>query len=428
MSAGGAVTVREVLALLARWQPRLLAGESGLERTVTWAGTMRARLPAFEGFTGGELTLLSLATLRLLRAQVDALTLAGLVDDLAELGAAAIAIATLEEARATGDDDAHALREARARAERHAIPLIELPPRTPLAGIEREVIAYVVAQRERPSAGVLSSPGGVNEAQVRASLRGEALEALLTGTYAGEAQMRARAAQLGYDLTQPHAILWIELMPADDGAAALPRLAREAAALAETLEVTLGAWIRARGAEVVALLPLTPERGAAEMIERAEALLTRTLGTDGPTWAAGLGEPATAPADMRRSADEARAAEQLGREVLGPRRIARPTDLGVYRLLLALRRSGELAPFVERALAPLRADRRTGDALIETLEVFFASNGNLSEAARHLHLHRNSLLYRLHRARELLDHDLDDPELRLTLQLAIRGQRVLDLG
>ena len=87
----------------------------------------------------------------------------------------------------------------------------------------------------------------------------------------------------------------------------------------------------------------------------------------------------------------------------------------------------ERAKSPQRTLAPLLADARSGDSLIETLDAFFASNGNLSEAARRLGLHRNSLLYRLGRARELLGHDLDDPELRLSLQLAIKSRRVLRL-
>ncbi len=116
-----------------------------------------------------------------------------------------------------------------------------------------------------------------------------------------------------------------------------------------------------------------------------------------------------------------------GCALLGPGQVAVPADLGVYQLLLALRDGGQLAPFVEATLAPLLADIRLGDALVDTLDAFFACNGNVSQAKDRLHLHRNSLIYRLNRARELLGRDLDDPELRLSLQLAIKGRRVLDL-
>ena len=77
-------------------------------------------------------------------------------------------------------------------------------------------------------------------------------------------------------------------------------------------------------------------------------------------------------------------------------------------------------------LAPLRSTPRREDHLLETVEVYFACNGNISKAAQRLHLHRNSLLYRLHHIRDLLGHDLENPELRLALQLALKGRRVLE--
>jgi purine catabolism regulator len=59
--------------------------------------------------------------------------------------------------------------------------------------------------------------------------------------------------------------------------------------------------------------------------------------------------------------------------------------------------------------------------------VFFACNGNFSEAARRLGLHRNSLIYRVKRIRDLLSRDLEDPEHRLALQLALKAHQVLEL-
>ena len=431
MSAPGAVTVREVLSLLERWRGHLLAGERGLDRFVTWANTMRARLPAFEGFQGDELALLSLATLRALRTQLVELSLPTVVEQLAEIGVSAIVIAGLEGG-ALPPDDASALDDARARADALGVALIALPPGAPLADIERAVIAYIITQRDRPPPA--AEPPDSYATRLRDTLRGEALDALLTGTYAGEAAMRTRALQLGYDLTQPHAVLWIELPAPDawhDGSGSAPPTPNPTAVrVAESVAAGMGAWARARDSQIAALLPLgRQDRGLPEQSERAALLLARTLGADAaaPAWAGGLSDPATAPGQIHRAATEARDAARLGHLIFGPRRIARPTDLGVYRLLLALRDSGDLAPFVERTLAPLLAEKRLGTELVETLEVFFACNGNLSSAATRLSLHRNSLLYRLNRARALLGHDLDDPELRLALQLAIKGRRVLDL-
>lgn len=650
----GAVTAREVLARLETHGARLVAGAVGLDRPVTWASTMRARPPAFEGLQSGELALLALGTLRALHAHDDTLTLARLVTDLAERGVAALAVAGLlppdapgvggpssvpaameiptrasgaiPVARPTFEGERRpATADEIALAEGMGLPLLGLPTGTPLADIERDVIAFVVARRSQ--AAEPEAPRGVYDALLRASLRGdddaalgqrlatrlevavvledgdgprwcalparfplaresvlallsrrgtraalrappttalavpspegtmvggatvggarldgetsmpgaarsvraaplsaslmrllaplrvhddvaaylslvvpldpsraaapsagaadappaggarvamltdvledvaplfalalvrrhdfagaerrlrtEALDALLTGTYPDEGQMRMRAAQLGHDLDGRHVALVVELprrvarVVAGDGpaSAAVSAAPDVATALTEALP---GTWARARGDEVAALIPLAAESGPAVLAELAARvapllapLYARGHGTPHGTahadWAAGLGGAAVGPEQVRRSYAEARDAARLGRAVLGPGHVARTADLGIYRLLLRLRDDGELAEFCQRTLGPLAAEQRGSDSLLETLEVFFACNGNHSEAARRLNLHRNSLIYRLNRAGELLGQDLEDPELRLSLQLALKGRRVLDL-
>ncbi|HEU5348087.1 MAG TPA: helix-turn-helix domain-containing protein [Ktedonobacterales bacterium] len=428
MNRNGSVTVREMLTLLRRWRAQLVAGERGLGRTVTWASIMRARTPAFEGFQGGELALLSLTTLHSLRSQLVASTLPAVVDEVIAMGASAIAVAGLEDPPPASPEDAREREEACQRAEHMGIPLIALPAGVSLPAIEREVITHVVAHRDAPR-----SPADSFAAVAgwRASLRDEALDALLTGTYAGEASMLARASQLGHDLRLPHVVIWVMLAPSAD-VAGHNGGASAAARVAETLGTALNAWTRVRPGEIVALVSVSGG-GAAERgdpSEQGEAALRRILGDGGtpesPVWWAGMGEVARAPLEVRRSATEAQDTARLGLLVVGPGHIARTADLGVYRLLLALRKSGDLQPFVERELAPLRNSPRKEEHLIETLEVYLSCNGNLSEAARRLHLHRNSLLYRLHHIRDLLGHDLEDPDLRLALQLALKGRRVLE--
>src|SRR5205085_12429688 len=63
--------------------------------------------------------------------------------------------------------------------------------------------------------------------------------------------------------------------------------------------------------------------------------------------------------------------------------------------------------------------------LLDTLEGYFHCNGNLSETARIMHLHRNPLLYRLGRIEEILGQSLDDPELRLSLEIAMKIRHLL---
>src|SRR6266567_7637008 len=81
-------SVRNIMTLLVPRDAHLAAGGEGLDRRVTWAMRMRARLPAFESVRGGELALLGLAQLRRLDEP-----LPHLLKSLHKEGVAAIAVA-----------------------------------------------------------------------------------------------------------------------------------------------------------------------------------------------------------------------------------------------------------------------------------------------------------------------------------------------
>ena len=60
-----------------------------------------------------------------------------------------------------------------------------------------------------------------------------------------------------------------------------------------------------------------------------------------------------------------------------------------------------------------------GPELIRTLEQYLADNLNVSQAAKHLYLHRNTLLYRLAKIRSLTGLDPRNFEQALELKLAL---------
>src|SRR6266566_3780205 len=118
-------SVRNILSLLIPRDAQLVAGGEGLDRRVTWATRMRARLPAFERVRGGELALLALSQLHRLDE-----TLPQLLTSLHKEGVAAIAIATssLESLE----------KETLSLADQLHLPLILLPITAPLEEIERD--------------------------------------------------------------------------------------------------------------------------------------------------------------------------------------------------------------------------------------------------------------------------------------------------
>ncbi|MEU6581056.1 helix-turn-helix domain-containing protein [Nocardia sp. NPDC046763] len=77
--------------------------------------------------------------------------------------------------------------------------------------------------------------------------------------------------------------------------------------------------------------------------------------------------------------------------------------------------------FAERVLGPvLDYDRRHGAGLLETLEVFLGCEGSWRQAADRMHLHLNTVRYRIGRIEELTGRDLGRLDDRLDLYLAVR--------
>jgi purine catabolism regulator len=62
-----------------------------------------------------------------------------------------------------------------------------------------------------------------------------------------------------------------------------------------------------------------------------------------------------------------------------------------------------------------------------TLEAFFACHGSPTDMATRLHLHRNTVMYRLRRIEEIGQIDLNDADTRLNLHLCLRIADVLSV-
>lgn len=100
-------------------------------------------------------------------------------------------------------------------------------------------------------------------------------------------------------------------------------------------------------------------------------------------------------------------------------------DLSVYRLLMQIEHNPELSKFEQEILSPILATENASE-LLHTLETYFEHNGNLSQTADALFVHRNTLLYRMNRIAGIAGLDMEDPDTRLALQLALICHRMLD--
>lgn len=256
------------------------------------------------------------------------------------------------------------------------------------------------------------------------------VDALLNGSYQGEEVILGRAKRLGYDMATQHAVLVFRLPTsraplgsASHEDAPLARFRREVDHILqrELRSRNVEAPMRVKGDSLALLYPVGPdvtERQLKELAEALRATLSTSLGSQASV---GIGRLHKGLEGLRVAHREAEQAVGLGTRLFGRGSTTYFGDLGLYRLLLSIQGSSEVRTFYLETLGRLlEYDRKNNSELVKTLEAFFTSRGSPTEAAERLHLHRNTLLYRLHRIREISGLDLDDPEIRLSLHLALR--------
>lgn len=267
----------------------------------------------------------------------------------------------------------------------------------------------------------------------------EAFMDVLQGNYQQPDEMLARARLLGYDLSTPQLVAIFEIHASEpDYPPGSPQAQWGRRVRDELLLAWPASWILTESRRVIIILPLPAtdhnngnshrdaEKAILSRLERVQTRLQQSNHTALPAYSIGLGRVATHLPGISQSYREAQQALEIGRRLFGENKIHSFTHLGVYRLLFHLDRQSELRDFYQEILGPLlNADTRGDSTLIDTLEGYFRCNGNLSETARTMHLHRNSLLYRLGRIEEVLGQSLDDSELRLSLQIALKIRHLL---
>ncbi|AHH96581.1 PucR family transcriptional regulator [Kutzneria albida] len=275
-------------------------------------------------------------------------------------------------------------------------PLTEHADRA-LLGAARLAALHLVRRRDSASAGL--------------RLR----ENLLAGMLDGRIAASAVAGQIGADPAKPAAVVVFALRAADRSRSEL-ELHREE--MIGIISVHAAAYRRsalatALGGRVYVLLPeLTDPASVLALTREALAATRRHLGVPAQaavgSVVAGLDEVAAS----RQEADRVLAAiaDQPEVDVAALADVRTRVLIGETLALLAEHpriRDPQLAALVGTEL---------GRSLLAYLEAF----GDVRAAAHRLHVHPNTLRYRVRRACELGDLELDDPDQRLFAQLQLR--------
>ena len=139
---------------------------------------------------------------------------------------------------------------------------------------------------------------------------------------------------------------------------------------------------------------------------------------------AGIGRPYPNLRGLRTSLTEAHEAALIANARSDALSAAAHIDqLGVQRVLMGWFSSEDFARYARSILEPI-LDLDDDHELLRTLEVYLDASCSITDTAQRLLVHRNTVPNRIRRIVEVLGVNLDDPETRLSLQLACRVLRI----
>ncbi len=276
-------------------------------------------------------------------------------------------------------------------------------------------------------AGVSARMIGLQLARERAALRaegrlrGQLLHELLEGDPGVSNDLRERAMLLGIDLAIPRHVVCLGRHHAHQD------LAGTALADAETAihaRFPRSISVPHPSKVVVLLNPGTDRFEHIQNVLRRVADRTRT-GESG--FCVGIGRVCRTLPDYADSYAEAALALEVSSRRPQPCSVVGPADLGFYGLLARATGQPSLDALVAEVLGPLLdADAAAGSEYVKTLNAFLVCDRHLERTAASLHVHPNTVRYRLSKAQDKLGIDVRDGEHRFLLELALRIRAALD--
>ena len=271
----------------------------------------------------------------------------------------------------------------------------------------------LVAEHAATICGVMLGRERVVAAAAR-QVRDDLVEGLLLGGGRDNGEVTRWARHLGYDPAVDHRVLAVAL---DTSAAAAWQ--RAAVAVEQYFTLRLAETITSiRADEVVIVVPDGEAPGSQHLAEGCVARMRDLFGDAVVT--IGIGGTCREPAEIARSYGQARrtidALARLGRQG----EVVAFEELGIHRLLLQVPDLLELRAFATEVLGPLSAaDRQRGTEFLATLSCYFRENGSPQRTAQSLHVHPNTVTYRLRRIRAITGLQLDTYRDRLMAQVAL---------
>jgi sugar diacid utilization regulator len=299
----------------------------------------------------------------------------------------------------------------------------------PADNIFGEDMSLLVTEHAATICGVILGRERVVAAAAR-RVRDDLVEGLLLGRGRDQADTSRWAAHLGYDPARDHNVMAIafDLPTAANPSPNAGDAAAQRQRIWESIEHFVAtrapdAIVSARESEVVIVAAAPDEPGPAAMDARrlAHACLARLAELfPSARVVIGIGGTCRDPRDVARSYAQAQRTTQTLRRLGRAGTVSAFGDLGILRLLLQVPDLAELRSFAADVLGKLSMhEQEHKSEYLTTLACYFRENNSPQRASRILHVHPNTVAYRVKRIEEITGLRLDNYTDRLIAQVAL---------
>jgi sugar diacid utilization regulator len=302
--------------------------------------------------------------------------------------------------------------------------LITIDPADNLFG---EDMSLLVTEHAATICGVILGRERVVAAAAR-RVRDDLVEGLLLGRGRDHTDTGRWAAHLGYDPARDHNVMAIAFDLPVPPAASPADLTAQRQRIWESIEHFVAtrapdAIVSARESEVVIVAATPDEPGPAAMDARrlAHACLARLAELfPAAKVVIGIGGPCRDPREVARSYAQAQRTTATLKRLGRAGTASAFGDLGILRLLLQVPDLSELRSFAADVLGKLAVhEQEHKSEYLTTLACYFRENNSPQRASRILHVHPNTVAYRVKRIEEITGLRLDNYTDRLIAQVAL---------
>ncbi len=401
------IRLRDIFRLPQLKNIRLAAGVKGLDRTLHWVHV--ADLPdAIAWVQGGELLFMTGVAIK-----DDANALARIVEECARKGVAGIVI---NIGPYIPKIPPHIVQ----LADSLAFPLCELPWEVKLVEVTKDICNHIISKQ-------------MEDKSIQ-----DIIENILYGDNSNANYLMTRAALYDYDLGRSHRVMLIKVNELLDYTRADIFTENQVLDAKLRLQQIVNEVMRKegrkalsmiRGDRIIILLPSDEGEKEKQKLEAIAGELVAAAKTRLNCGAINIGWGSSCAQldQMKTSLDQAELALKVA-QTSDSRQFFGYDNLGFLKILFNVRDRQQMDSFRQEILGELYAyDRKNSAQLVATLSTFLEGNEDYNRVADRLHIHRNTLKYRIKKIAEITGRDLNNAQDRMHLYFATVVNKFLDL-